>query len=184
MVWNPPCVWDLRSDSNILNSSCPLNKRSTWHAQALVTQTVKNLPMTWEIQVWSLGQEDLLEKGLATHSSILVWRIPWTEEPGELQSTGSQRVRHDWAADTFTDLHTLSLHLSALCLMLGQLTDHESLRQDPPPSPLPQRKCAPLLSAHLSFPRWHWLEGTQWIWMALERFVPGNPDPGAILLLS
>ena len=52
--------------------------------------------------VWSLGQEDLLEKGMATHSSILAWRIPWTEEPDGLQSTGSQRVRHNWATNTFT----------------------------------------------------------------------------------
>ena len=49
---------------------------------------------TW---VWSLGREDLLEKQMATHSSILAWRIPWTEEPGGLQSMESQRVRHDWA---------------------------------------------------------------------------------------
>ena len=47
------------------------------------------------MQVPSLGKEDLLEEGMATQSSILAWRIPWTEEPGELQSTGSQRVGHD-----------------------------------------------------------------------------------------
>ena len=57
-----------------------------------VPQMVKNLPAMWETWVRSLGQEDPLEKGLATHSSILAWRIPWTEE---LQSIGSQRVRHD-----------------------------------------------------------------------------------------
>ena len=51
----------------------------------------------WEIQVWSLGREDPLEKGMATHSSILTWKIPWTEEPGGLQSMGSQRVRHNWS---------------------------------------------------------------------------------------
>ena len=54
-----------------------------------------------EAPVWSLGGEDSLEIGMATHSSILVWRIPWTEEPGGLQSMGSQRVRHDWETDTF-----------------------------------------------------------------------------------
>ena len=53
---------------------------------------VRNLLAIWEIQVGSLGQEDALEKGLATHSSILAWRTPWTEEPGRLQSMGSQRV--------------------------------------------------------------------------------------------
>ena len=56
---------------------------------------VKNLPVMQETWVGSLGQEDPLEKGMVTHSRILVWRIPWTEEPGGLQSIGSQRVVHD-----------------------------------------------------------------------------------------
>ena len=64
---------------------------------SLVAQTVKNLPAAQEAWVRSLGREDPLEEGLAAHSSILAWRIPGTEEPGGLQSTGSQRVRHDWA---------------------------------------------------------------------------------------
>ena len=55
-----------------------------------------------ETQVQSLGWEDILEKGMATHSSILAWRIPWTEEPGGLQSMGSQKVGHDWATNTNT----------------------------------------------------------------------------------
>ena len=55
----------------------------------------KNLPAIQETQVQSLGWEDPLEKGIAIHSSILAWRIPWTEEPGGLQSMGSQRVGHD-----------------------------------------------------------------------------------------
>ena len=55
----------------------------------LVAQTVKRLPTTQETQVQSLGQEDLLEKEMATSSSILVWKVPWTEKPGALQSTGS-----------------------------------------------------------------------------------------------
>ena len=53
-----------------------------------MAQIVKNLPAVWEIQVQSLGQEDPLEKRTATHSSLLPWRIPWTEEPGGLQSRG------------------------------------------------------------------------------------------------
>ena len=60
---------------------------------------VKNLHAMRETQVWSLGQEDPLEKGMATRSSILAWRIPWPEEPGRLQSMGSQRVGHDWATE-------------------------------------------------------------------------------------
>ena len=62
---------------------------------SLVAQMVKNLPAMKEMGVPSLGQEDPLEKGTATHCSLLAWRIPWTEEPGRLQSTGSQRVGHD-----------------------------------------------------------------------------------------
>ena len=60
-----------------------------------MAQTVKKLPAMQETQVQSLGPEDPLEKGMAIHSSILAWRIPWTEEPGGLQSMGSQKVGHD-----------------------------------------------------------------------------------------
>jgi len=74
------------------------------HALLLVAQRLKCLPVMWETQVWSLGREDPLEKEMATHSSILAWRIPWMEEPGGLQSMGSQRVGHDWA----TSLHFTS----------------------------------------------------------------------------
>ena len=56
---------------------------------------VASLSAMWETSVKSLSWEDTLEKNMATHSSILAWRIPWTEEPGRLQSMGSQRVRHD-----------------------------------------------------------------------------------------
>ena len=62
---------------------------------SLVAQMAKNLPAVEETWVQSLDQEDPLEKGMATHSRILAWRIPWTEEPGGLQSMGLQRVRHD-----------------------------------------------------------------------------------------
>ena len=60
-----------------------------------MAQTVKNLPAMWETRVRSLGQEDPLQKEMATHSSILAWRIPWMEKPGGLQSVGPQRVGHD-----------------------------------------------------------------------------------------
>ena len=60
-----------------------------------MAQTVKCLPTMRETQVPSLGQEDLLEKEMATHCSILAWKIPWTEDPSRLQSMGSQRVGHD-----------------------------------------------------------------------------------------
>ena len=64
---------------------------------SLVAQMVKNPPAMQETQVRSLLWEDPLEDEMATHSSILAWRIPWTEEPGGLQSIGLQRVGHDWA---------------------------------------------------------------------------------------
>ena len=60
-----------------------------------MSHMIKNLPAMWETYVPSLGQEDTLEKGMAIHFSILAWRIPWTKEPGGLQSMGSQRVRYN-----------------------------------------------------------------------------------------
>ena len=66
-----------------------------FQVHSLVAQMVKHLPAVRETQVQSLGWEDLLEEEMATHSSNLAWKIPWTEEPGGLQSMGSQRVGHD-----------------------------------------------------------------------------------------
>ena len=76
---------------------------------SLMVQTVKCLPTVRETWVWSLGWEDLLEKEMATHSSILAWKIPWTEELGRPQSMGSQRVGYDWMT---------SLHFVVLCPVL------------------------------------------------------------------
>ena len=80
---------------------------ATW--ASLVAQTVKRLPTMWETRVQSLGQEDLLEKEMATHYSILAWKIPWMEEPGRLESMGSKRVRHDWVTSVqFSSVQLLS----------------------------------------------------------------------------
>ena len=68
---------------------------------SLVTQAVQNLPAVQETWVRSLSWKDLLEKGMSAYSSILAWRIPWTEEPGGLQSMGLQRVRCDWVTHAF-----------------------------------------------------------------------------------
>ena len=84
-----------------------------------VAQWVKNLPAMQEIWARFLGQEDPLEEGKATHSSILAWRVPWTEEPGGLQSMGWQRVGHDWsgrAHRTFYSLSVPSVSTSHRCL--------------------------------------------------------------------
>ena len=79
--WYPFCLFDLKE---VIRA-------------ALITQLVKNLPAMKETWVQFLGQEDPLEKEMATHSSILAWRIPWTEDPSRLSSMGSQRVGHDLA---------------------------------------------------------------------------------------
>ena len=72
-----------------------IRNKGLYEGVSLVAQVVKNLPSRQETQVQSLGGEDLLEKEMATHFSILAWRIPWTEEPGGLQSVGSQIFGHD-----------------------------------------------------------------------------------------
>ena len=74
---------------------------------SLVAQTVKHLPTMWETRIQSLGQEGPLEKEMAPHSSTPVWKIPWTEEPGRLQSMGSLRVGYDWATFFLLFLQTL-----------------------------------------------------------------------------
>ena len=79
---------------------------------SLVTQTLKNPRAMQETSIWSLSWEDPLEKGMATHFSILAWRVPLIEKPGGLQSMGSQRVRHNWVTKTFTfrdQTHTPSI---------------------------------------------------------------------------
>ena len=82
------------------HTSLPFTLESEVERASLAAQMIKNLPAMQETQVWSIGQEDPLEKGMAIHSSILAWRIPWTEEPDGLQSR-SCKVRHYWGTNTF-----------------------------------------------------------------------------------
>ena len=89
-------------------------------AISLMAQRLKRLPGMWETWVRSLGREDPLEKEMATHSSTLAWRIPWREEPGRLQSMGSQRVRHDWVT---------SLHF--IVVLFKYVDDPQSISQSP-----------------------------------------------------
>ena len=84
--------------------SASITSNSWWF---LVAQTVKYLPAMQETPIQFLGREDPLEKGMATHSSILAWRILWTEEPGGLQSIGLPRVGHDWM--TNSHFHMVSI---------------------------------------------------------------------------
>ena len=83
---------------------------------------VKNPPSIQETWVWSLGWEDPLEEGMATHSSIFAWRIPWTEEPGGLQSMGLQRVGHSWSDLAHT--HAADGHLGCFYFLVGSIVLH------------------------------------------------------------
>ena len=92
----------------------------------MVAQMVRNMLAMMETQIWSLGQEDPLEKGMATHSSILVWRIPWTEEPGRLQSIGSQRVGQDLA----TEKQQLKILFMVIYVKIIKVESYESEHVD------------------------------------------------------
>ena len=108
----------LRSGKRILRSSLNENRAS------LVAQRLKRLPAMLDTWVWFLGQEDPLEKEMATHSSILAWRIPWTEEPVGYSPWGSEELRHDWAT---------SLHFHFL-MGISPLSSGLPVRQPPTPS--------------------------------------------------
>ena len=102
----------------------------------LVAQSVKNLPAVQKTRVRSLSWEDPLEKEMATHSSIFAWEVSWTEEPGGLQSMGLQRVRHDWATNTYLLIHVaaswsniLLIHIywgPTMCLIVLEDTEKSS----------------------------------------------------------
>ena len=106
---------------------------------------VKNLPAVQEpreMHIWSLGQEDPLEEVMATPSSILAWRMPWTEEPGGLQSIASQRVGHDWS-----DLACIHVYVcvSKACYLVWRTSLNPTVSSRLPLSPLLQADCAKLL---------------------------------------
>ena len=116
IVTNTPQMEDINNRGNCTrerisiweHSICSCYQGDIW--ASLVAQLVKNPPAMKETWVQSLGWEDLLEKGAATHSSILAWKIPWTEGLGRLQSMGSQRVRHDWETFTFRGYIHILIH--------------------------------------------------------------------------
>ena len=96
LVKNLPAMWETWVLS--LGWEDPLERGKAAHSSiqiSLVAQMVKHLPTMWDTWVPSLGWEDLLEKEMATYSTVLAWKIPWMEEPGRLQSMGSQRVGND-----------------------------------------------------------------------------------------
>ena len=93
---------------HVFSQNMPRSGIAGWYGSfgvSLVAHRLKCLPAMRETQLRSLGQEDPLEEEMATHSSTLAWRIPWREEPGRLQSMGSQRVGRDWAPSLYTILY-------------------------------------------------------------------------------
>ena len=147
---------------------------------SLVAQTVNNLPAMQETWVRSLSEEDPSEEEIATHSSILGWRIPWTEEPGGLQSVGLQRVGHDWVTDTVT---------ATLLLEVG-LGNVEFWRSAPPPvcistlSPMvtpsgfsAQRRSHPPLYHRVTWLAWLCIpagRSASWTWLSGALAVPSR----------
>ena len=94
-----PCLFKLSTPTKLSNDKRTLfcgSSKCFFCGTSLVAQMVKRLSTMQETRVWALGWEDPLEKEMAIHSSTIAWKIPWTEEPGRLESMGSQRVRHDW----------------------------------------------------------------------------------------
>ena len=139
-----------------------------WRA-SLAAQMLKNLPAMLETQVWSLGWEDPLEKRMAAHSSILAWRIPWTEEPGGLQSMGLQRVRHN----SLTELLGNEARYIWICCC--------SVAQSGP------TLCDPMDCSTLGFPVLHHLPElaqthVHWVSDAIQPSHPlSSPSPALIL---
>ena len=121
---------------------------------------VKNLPAMWVMQFWSLGQADSLEKEMATHSSILAWKIPWTKEPSRLQPIGLQRVRHDWRTNTFTfPSFTGSTALSLSHTFMLQNSEKGSTSI---PGPRRQRTCSHSVPGVILDKRQHWNMNHGW----------------------
>ena len=153
-----------------------------WHYSSVspipVAQTVKNLTAMQETRVRSLGQEDPLEKGMASHSSILAWRIPWTEEPVGLQSLGLLRVGHNWVTNTHMIRFILKKHI-VMTLIWFSSVQFSSVAQSCP------TLCDPMNHSTPGLPVYHQLpEFTQthvhWVSDAIQSSHPlSSPSPPA-----
>ena len=123
--------WSIASLQHCANFCCTAKWLSNTHIVILfkcffhyglsqdivVAKMIKDLPAMQKTWVQYLLWEDPLKKGMATHSGILAWRTPWTEEPGRLQSIGSQRVRHDWSDSTHAYIHMdFQIHFTYVCV--------------------------------------------------------------------
>ena len=136
----------------------------------------------WETQVWSLGWEDLLEKEMTTHSSTLAWKIPWTEEPGRLQSIGSQSVGHDWATSLSLWLKSNWLQILAtsakylhinICVVFNQMSGLTVLTQRTTRGG-DHHSCFTWGNLRLSATVF--MEDTQCVWLS-QNINPGCPMP-------
>ena len=128
--WTALCIrW-----ANYWNYSFSINPSNEYSGLISLAQRLKCLPAMRETWIQSLGREDPLEKEMATHSSILAWRIPWMEEPGGLQSMGSQRVGHDWVTSLSLSISPPVWHFSSVALsfsfFLHDLQELSSLTRD------------------------------------------------------
>ena len=137
MVLRPEATEKLVTQATVAQLRYPVRKvafqASDYYGNNfLLAQTTKNLPAMQGNWVLSLGWEDPLKKGMATHSSILAWRIPWTEETDGLQSPGLQRVRHNWTTNAFTLSPPWVLHLILLVCILKNFKTHftDSLKRE------------------------------------------------------
>ena len=111
--WEPRCTAHGTQSSAVTWNGKQVQKERNTHTCGLPGgSVVKNQPEVQETQVRSLGREDPLEEGRASHSSVLAWRIPWTEEPGGLQSMRSPIVRHDWSALVHTHAY---VYIKLIC---------------------------------------------------------------------
>ena len=141
-----------------------------------MAQKVKNLPAKQEICVWSLGQEYPLEKGMATHSSILAWIIQWTEVPGRLQSMGSQRVGHQWVTKHSTEVQ-INVFLSWEVLI-----QFSAVAQSCPNPCDPMNRSTPGLPVHHQLPEFtqthvHWVSDVMQPSHPLSSPSPPAPNP-------
>ena len=114
--WGSLRIIDVTSTQLIVHNFVYFPQR-IYHNLSLVAQMVKRLSTMLETWVRSLGWEDPLEREMAIHSRTIAWKIPWTEEPGRLQSMGSQRVRHDWAT-SFSLFFILSFAYWLVCFFV------------------------------------------------------------------
>ena len=137
---------------------------------------VKHLPAMWETQVRSLGWEDPLEKEMATHSSTLAWKIPWTEEPGRLQSMGLQRVGHDWGTSLslsfFLSLNHQNVfpipfsHVKTFLFQVKLESVIEKLKKLPPPN----------LPTCLHLDPYTWSPSCSYEWLSLDLLKATPPS--------